>query len=140
MPLPRRSTVGLLLGLGVGWGMGFAMTVVALVPAHADGLWIAVAASQSSGESATQTGDTAMAAFVAATQGCNRSGHVYDCQLIAYGQGGCVATATPGLPNSIRGAWAATREEAVAAALAKAVPGSRAVADCMGDPGLRGRS
>jgi len=109
------------------------------VPAHADDLWIAVAVSESSGESATQSGYTNVAAAQAARNDCNRIGHVYDCQLLAFGQGGCVATATPGFPNTIRGAWAASRQEAIVAALAQVPQGSRARADCLGDPGLQQR-
>jgi hypothetical protein len=117
----------------------FAMTVVAAAPAHADDLWIAVAASQSGGESGTNTGITAPIAATAAMQTCNRVGHVLDCQPLAVGQGGCVATATPGAPYTIRGAWALSRQAATQAAMAKAAPGSRAVADCIGDPGLQRR-
>lgn len=113
------------------------VTLATAVPSHANDVWIAVAVSQSSGQSDTQIRNTAIDAAAAATSECNRTGHVYDCQLVAFGQGGCVATATPGTPNTIKAAWAASREAAASAALAKAALGSHAVVFSIGDPGLR---
>jgi hypothetical protein len=127
--IQRLACAGLVFGV---------VTLATAMPAHAEGVWIAVAVSQSSGEAAAQTGNTAVNAAGAATGDCNRIGHVYDCQLVAFGQGGCVATATPGTPHTIKAAWAASREAASSAALAKAAPGSRVVAFCIGDPGLPG--
>jgi hypothetical protein len=129
------------LRLKAGCALVVAATALAMpVSAHADDLWIAVAVSQSSGESDTHTlGAQPLSLATAAMQDCNRIGHVADCQPLPVGQGGCVATATPGIPYSIRGAWALSREAAIEMAAAKATPGSRVAADCVGDPGLQGR-
>jgi Domain of unknown function (DUF4189) len=113
------------------------IALAAAVPANADDLWIAVAVSQSSGESVTQTGYTNVLAAQHAINDCNRIGHVDDCEWIASGHGGCVATATSGRPYSIKGAWAANREAAASAALAQAAAGSHVAVDCIGDPGFR---
>ncbi|MHA7663705.1 DUF4189 domain-containing protein [Mycolicibacterium sp. HS_4_1] len=123
------GTALLLVGMSIG-------AVGAPAAAHADDLWVAVAASQTSGEEGVDTGFTRQSALINATRGCNRLGGVVDCQPLAAGPEGCVAAATMGTPYSIRGAWAPTREAAAQAALAQAAPGSRVIVDCLGDPGL----
>jgi len=103
--------------------------------AYADGNWIAMAISDSTGLIKFVSGGTSeSAATQTVMSACRKT--ISDCRLLATGQGGCVAIAANGANSRYFGGWGPTRDEAEAAALAKA-GGGRVLNDhthCQGDP------
>jgi hypothetical protein len=90
--------------------------------AHADGNWVAMAISDSTGRiKFTSGGATEDAAQQAAMQACRKS--ISDCRLLASGPGGCVAIANAANRKYV-GGWGPTRDEAEAAALATSQGGN----------------
>lgn len=108
-------------------------------PARADGDYIVMAGSDSTHTFETTVGGgLASLAHVQAfaLSHCAARRGATDCRVLAEGQGGCVALSDDG-PRLV-GAWGATRDEAIAAVVAK-VGQSGATADnayCIGDPQL----
>jgi hypothetical protein len=108
-------------------------------PAQADGSYIVMA-----GSDATHTFETTVGGGLAslsrveasAVNRCAARPGATDCRVLAEGQGGCVALSDDG--PKLLGAWGATREDAIAAVVAK-VGMTGASADnayCVGDPQL----
>lgn len=108
-------------------------------PARADGNYIVMA-----GSDATHTFETTAGGGLAsldrveayAVNHCAARRGANDCRILAEGEGGCVALSDDG--PKLLGAWGATREEAIAAVVAKVGrPGATADnAYCVGDPEL----
>lgn len=91
--------------------------------AHADDNWIAMAISDSTGHISIADGAASQgAAEKAAMDTCRKS--ISDCRLLASGQGGCMALALNGAKSRYFGGWGPTREDAEAAALARAPGGT----------------
>ena len=111
------------------------MAVAAAPTAHADGTWIAMAISDSTGRIKFSSGNASEdAAQQSAMGACRKS--ISDCRLLASGQGGCIALAVNTVNSKYIGGWGPTREEAEAAASA-AAHGGKPLADhthCDGDP------
>lgn len=117
-----------------------AVCAVALTaPAHADGGYIVMAGSDS-----THTFETTVGGGLAslgrvetyAVSHCAAHRGATDCRVLAEGEGGCVALSDDG--PKLLGAWGATRDDAIAAVVAK-VGLAGATADnayCVGDPEL----
>lgn len=100
-------------------GVAFAATPLA----HADNNWIAMAMSDSTGHISIADGAASQgAAEQAVMDTCRKS--ISDCRLLASGQGGCMALALNASKSRYFGGWGATREEAEAAALARAPGGT----------------
>ncbi len=99
--------------------------VVAFAPApvaHADNNWIAMAISDSTGHISIADGAANQgAAEKSAMDTCRKS--ISDCRLLASGQGGCMALVLNAAKSGYFGGWGPTREEAEAAALARAPGG-----------------
>jgi hypothetical protein len=112
-------------------GVAFAATPIA----HAGGDWIAMAMSDSTGQIKTTDGGSSQAdAEKTVMDSCRK--HISDCRLLASGEGGCIALVANASNTKYFGGWGPTREEAEAAALAKA-PGGTIKPDhghCLGDP------
>lgn len=115
--------------------------VAVAAPAHADGDYIVMAGSDS-----THTFETTVGGSLAsldhveayALNQCATRHGATDCRILVAGEGGCVALSDDG--PKLLGAWGATREDAIAAVVAKVGrPGATADnAYCVGDPGLGG--
>ena len=113
--------------------------VAVAAPAHADGGYIVMAGSDS-----THTFETTVGGGLAsldhveayAVNHCAARRGATDCRILAEGEGGCVALSDDG--PTLLGAWGATREDAIAAVVAKVGrPGATADnAYCVGDPDL----
>jgi hypothetical protein len=121
-----------LAAVAIAVGMAFAATPIA----HADGDWIAMAISDSTGHisSIYQGQSTQSAAQQLVMQACRKT--VSDCRLLASGQGGCMALAVNDAHTKYFGGWGPTSDEAEAAALT-AAHGGTALKDqghCLGDP------
>lgn len=100
-------------------GVAFAPIAVA----HADNNWIAMAISDSTGHiSITDGAANQGAAEKAAMDTCRKS--ISDCRLLASGEGGCIALVLNAAKSRYFGGWGSTREEAEAAALARAPGGT----------------
>jgi hypothetical protein len=99
-------------------GIAFVATPIA----HADSNWIAMAMSDSTGQIKISDGAASQsAAEKAAMDTCRKS--ISDCRLLASGEGGCLALALNAAKTRYFGGWGPTREEAEAAALARAPGG-----------------
>ena len=108
-------------------------------PAHADGQFIVVAASDTTHSVETTTGGTAPGlGYIEgyAVSRCSERRGASDCHVLAEGQGGCVALSDNG--QNFVGAWAPTRQAASSAALAMSGVNGAVVdlAHCTSDPGL----
>ncbi|OBH21831.1 MULTISPECIES: DUF4189 domain-containing protein [unclassified Mycobacterium] len=91
--------------------------------AHADNNWIAMAISDSTGRINIADGAANQgAAEKAVMDTCRKS--ISDCRLLASGDGGCLALAVNAAKSRYFGGWGPTREEAEAAALARAPGGT----------------
>ncbi|ORB70167.1 DUF4189 domain-containing protein [Mycobacterium scrofulaceum] len=100
-------------------GMAFAAPPIA----HADNNWIAMAISDSTGHINIADGAANQgAAEKAVMETCRKT--ISDCRLLASGEGGCVALAVNAAHSRYFGGWGPTREEAEAAALARAPGGT----------------
>jgi Domain of unknown function (DUF4189) len=112
-------------------GMAFAAAPIA----HADGDWIAMAMSDSTGKisSIYQGQSTQSAAQQLVMQACRKT--VSDCRLLASGQGGCMALALNAAHTKYFGGWGPTSDQAEAAAVAAAGGGTvlKDQGHCLGD-------
>lgn len=112
-------------------------TLVALATApvaHADGGWMAMAISDSTGQIKIIDGaQTQSKAEQQATSAC----HLTDCRILASGgPGGCIAMVVNPAHTHYFGRWGATTDDAEAAALAAAGGGTvlKDHGHCAGDP------
>ncbi|UXA04618.1 DUF4189 domain-containing protein [Mycobacterium sp. SMC-2] len=91
--------------------------------AHADNNGIAMAISDSTGHIDIADGAASPAAAEKAVmETCRKT--ISDCRLLASGQGGCLALVVNASKTKYFGGWGPTREEAEAAALARAPGGT----------------
>ncbi|MFZ1177480.1 MAG: DUF4189 domain-containing protein [Mycobacterium sp.] len=113
-------------------GVAFAATPIA----HADGNWIAMAISDSTGQIKIADGAASQAAAEQkAMEACRKN--ISDCRLLASGgPGGCVALALNSAKTRYFGGWGPTPDAAEAAALAVAGGGTVQTGHghCLGDP------
>ncbi len=121
-----------LAAVAIAIGVAFA----AMPIAHADGNWIAMAMSDSTGHISISDGgaSTQAAAEQAVMQACRK--RVSDCRVLASGPGGCIALAVNAAHTKYFGGWGPTSDEAEAAALAAAGGGTvlKDQGHCLGDP------
>ncbi len=109
---------------------------VATPLAHADGGWISMAISDSTGHISISTSGspTRDAAEQVVMQACRK--RISDCRVLASGPGGCIALAANAAHTKYIGGWGPTSDEAEAAALAAAGGGTilKDQGHCLGDP------
>ncbi len=111
------------------------MAVAAAPLAQADGGWISMAISDSTGHISISTSGspTRDAAEQVVMQACRK--RISDCRVLASGPGGCLALAANAARTKYFGGWGATSDEAEAAAL-NAAGGGTILKDqghCLGD-------
>ncbi len=118
--------------VAVAIGVAFAATPVAL----ADGNWIAMAMSDSTGHiSISDVGESSQTvAEQKVMQACRKL--ISDCRLLASGPGGCMALALSPAHTKYFGGWGPTSDEAEAAAIANSGGGTlqKGQDHCLGDP------
>lgn len=99
------------------------VAVAATPVARADNDWTAMAISDSTGHISITDGAAGQAAAEKAVMDtCRKS--ISDCRLLASGEGGCMALVLNAAKSRYFGGWGPTREEAEAAALARAPGGT----------------
>jgi Domain of unknown function (DUF4189) len=109
-----------LAAIPIAIGMAFAATPIA----HADGDWIAMAMSDSTGKisSIYQGQSTQSAAQQLVMEACRKT--VSDSRLLASGQGGCMALALNAAHTKYFGGWGPTSNDAETAAVTAAGGGT----------------
>ena len=112
-------------------GVAFAATPLA----HADGGWISMAISDSTGHISVSTSGAATrdAAEKVVMDACRK--RISDCRILASGPGGCLALVANAAHTQYVGGWGPTSGEAEAAALAAAGGGTvlKDQGHCLGD-------
>ena len=115
--------------------LGIGVAIAAAPNAYADGDWIAMAISDSTGHISGMyvAGSSRSDAEKLVMSDCRK--RVSDCRVLASGPGGCIALVMNASHSKYFGGWGATTDDAEATALARA-PGGTILKDqghCLGD-------
>jgi hypothetical protein len=116
--------------------MAISVAFTAAPVAHADGNWIAMAMSDSTGHiSYDYAGESSQnAAEKRVMEACRKL--ISDCRLLTSGAGGCMALALAPAHTKYFGGWGPTSGDAEAAAIANSGGGTlqQGQGRCLGDP------